>query len=81
MSRARWLNPPTPDQRDAYVIDTCVQREIPIVMTTGGGYSRNAWKVQHASIRNLLKKYGVVRDATDESARLEEERASPPEKE
>jgi len=46
--------------RDAYVVDTCARRAIPVVMTTGGGYSKEAWKVQHASIANLLAKYGVV---------------------
>lgn len=48
-------------RRDAYVIDTCVQRRIPIVMTLGGGYSENAWKVQHASVRRTVEKYGLVR--------------------
>ncbi len=47
--------------RDAYVIDTCVQRGIPVVMTLGGGYSRQAWKVQYASIRRIIEKHGAVR--------------------
>ncbi len=47
--------------RDALVIDTCVARQIPVVMLLGGGYSKEAWEVQHASIRRTIEKYGVVR--------------------
>ncbi|NQU25349.1 MAG: histone deacetylase [Candidatus Nealsonbacteria bacterium] len=47
--------------RDALVIDACVARKIPVVMLLGGGYSREAWEVQHASIRRTLEKYAVVR--------------------
>ena len=48
-------------RRDAYVIDTCVGRGIPVVMTTGGGYSKQAWSVQYASIRRTIEKYGLLR--------------------
>ena len=44
--------------RDAMVIDECVKRDLPVVMTLGGGYSKQAWEVQHASIERTLKKYG-----------------------
>lgn len=47
--------------RDAYVIDTCVRRKLPVVMVLGGGYSKQAWSVQHASIARLLRTYGAVK--------------------
>jgi histone deacetylase 11 len=47
--------------RDAYVIDTCATSNIPVVMTLGGGYSQNAWKAQHASIRRTLQTYPLAR--------------------
>jgi len=47
-------------QRDALVIDECVRREIPVVMVLGGGYSKNAWAVQYASIERTIRKYGLV---------------------
>ena len=47
--------------RDAYVIDTCVKRKLPVVMVLGGGYSKEAWSVQHASIAGLLRTYGAIR--------------------
>ena len=46
--------------RDAAVIDACVERGIPIVMTMGGGYSDEAWEVQYASIRRTLETYGLA---------------------
>jgi acetoin utilization deacetylase AcuC-like enzyme len=45
-------------QRDAAVIDECVRRSIPVVMTLGGGYSRRAWEVQYESIRRTLRLHG-----------------------
>ena len=48
-------------ERDAYVIDECVRRSIPVVMLLGGGYSEGAWQVQHASIRRTLEKYGIAK--------------------
>ena len=47
--------------RDAEVIDTCVQRGIPVVMVLGGGYSKEAWSVQHASILRTIRTHGVLR--------------------
>jgi len=44
-------------QRDLMVIQACVKRNIPVVMTLGGGYSENAWKVQYESVKAILKKY------------------------
>ena len=45
-------------RRDALVIDECVRRRIPVVMTLGGGYSRGAWRAQYASIRRTLETHG-----------------------
>jgi histone deacetylase 11 len=45
--------------RDALVIDACVQRQIPVVMTLGGGYSTNSWHAQYLSIQHLLETHGV----------------------
>ncbi|MHC4294479.1 MAG: histone deacetylase family protein [Planctomycetota bacterium] len=47
-------------KRDAMVIDECVRREIPVVMTLAGGYSENAWEVQYASIRRTIETYGLA---------------------
>jgi len=38
------------------VIDECLRRNIPIVMTLAGGYSKEAWHIQYKSIRNILEK-------------------------
>ncbi len=47
-------------RRDSYVVDTCVQRGIPLTITLGGGYSRQAWRVQHASIRRIMETHGAI---------------------
>jgi histone deacetylase 11 len=46
--------------RDGYVVNECVERGIPLAMTLGGGYSRQAWKVQYASIRRILETHGAI---------------------
>ncbi|MFC1676363.1 histone deacetylase [Planctomycetota bacterium] len=46
-------------KRDAMVIDACVQNNVPVIMTLGGGYSPNAWHAQYASIRNVIRTYGI----------------------
>lgn len=46
-------------QRDATVIDACVARGIPVVVTMGGGYSESAWEVQFASVRRTIETYGL----------------------
>jgi acetoin utilization deacetylase AcuC-like enzyme len=43
-------------KRDWLVIEACRQRNVPIVMTLGGGYSRDAWHAQYMSIRNIIEK-------------------------
>ncbi len=52
--------------RDAYVIDECMRRRIPLVMTLGGGYSDIAWRVQHASIARSVRAYGLVKPAAQQ---------------
>lgn len=47
-------------QRDAMVIDACVQRGIPVVMTMGGGYSADAWRVQFASVARTIRTHGLA---------------------
>ena len=46
-------------QRDAAVIDACAQRGIPVAMVLGGGYSDRAWRVQYASVRRTIERYGL----------------------
>ena len=40
--------------RDRYVIESCRERNIPVAMTLGGGYSKDAWLIQFQSIRELV---------------------------
>ena len=47
-------------ERDATVIDACVEREIAVAMTLGGGYAPNAWRVQYASVRRIIETYGLA---------------------
>lgn len=44
-------------ERDTMVIDACYKRNIPVVMTLGGGYSKNAWKVQFNSICHIIQTF------------------------
>jgi len=44
--------------RDLMVIDECRNREVPVVMTLGGGYSKDAWHAQYLSIKEIIRKYG-----------------------
>ena len=45
-------------ERDAMVIDACVRRNVPVVMTLGGGYSADAWRAQYRSIRRVIETHG-----------------------
>jgi len=47
-------------KRDQMVINACAKRQIPVVMTLGGGYSKYAWRSQYKSIRNIIEKYAVA---------------------
>ncbi|MDP1560986.1 MAG: hypothetical protein Q8M16_06285 [Pirellulaceae bacterium] len=40
-------------KRDEMIVAACVQRNIPVVFTLSGGYSRDAWLAQYKSIKNL----------------------------
>ncbi len=44
-------------RRDAYVVQQCRQRNIPVAMLLGGGYSSQAWRVQYASVRRLVETF------------------------
>jgi histone deacetylase 11 len=58
-------------QRDAWIVQECVKRKLPVVFTTSGGYSADAWQAQYKSIANLIRVYGItgspVRDQDAES--------------
>jgi histone deacetylase 11 len=53
------LTPQGVVERDRTVIDEAVRRKVPIVMVLGGGYSKDAWHVQYASIRRTIEQYGL----------------------
>jgi histone deacetylase 11 len=44
-------------ERDAAVIDACVDRAIPVAMVLGGGYGKSAWRAQYLSVRRTIQKY------------------------
>lgn len=48
-------------RRDRYVLGLCRERTIPVTMLLGGGYSRDAWLVQYASVRQIVEHYGVAK--------------------
>lgn len=45
-------------KRDGMIAEFAVKKKIPIVYTLAGGYSKDAWKAQYQSIKNLLTKFG-----------------------
>lgn len=47
-------------ERDRLVFTEAVGRDVPIVMVLGGGYSADAWRAQHESIRRIIEAYGLV---------------------
>ena len=47
-------------KRDMMIVDACVERQTPVVLTMAGGYSKDAWKAQYLSIKGILKKYPVA---------------------
>ena len=51
-------------ERDRLVIDEAVRWKVPIVMVLGGGYSKDAWRVQYESIRGTIERYGIGKAAT-----------------
>ncbi|MEI7835520.1 MAG: histone deacetylase [Planctomycetota bacterium] len=46
--------------RDATVIDACVQRGIPVAMVMGGGYSKDAWAAQADSIIRTIRTHALA---------------------
>lgn len=42
-------------KRDLMVAKYCYKKQIPFVMTLAGGYSKNAWKAQYLSIKNIIE--------------------------
>jgi len=49
------------EQRDAAIVAACAKRKMPVVYTTSGGYSKNAWRSQYLSIKNLIETYGLAK--------------------
>lgn len=60
-------------KRDAMVIDACAGRGVPVVMTLGGGYTKDAWHAQYLSIRRTIEAHSTRRA----SARAERTAAKP----
>ena len=46
--------------RDSYIVDTCVSRNLPVVITIAGGYRKDAFKAQAESYQRIIKKYGLA---------------------
>ena len=52
--------------RDQAIIDACIERNLPVVLTLSGGYSKDAWKSQYLSIKSLIERQGL-----DQQTRIE----------
>ena len=50
----------TMKERDETIIDTFVEREIPLVMLFAGGYGPRAWEAHHQAVRHLLYRAGAI---------------------
>ena len=46
-------------QRDWMIVDRCVKKNLPVVLTLSGGYSKNAWRSQYLSIKRLVESFGL----------------------
>jgi histone deacetylase 11 len=53
-------------KRDQAIVDACVKRKMPVVLTLSGGYSPDAWKSQYLSIKNLIEKYKLRESKVDQ---------------
>ncbi len=65
----------TPDgivKRDHAIVQACIERKMPVVLTLSGGYSPDAWKSQYKSIKNLLETHGLATVAGSASSGVEE---------
>ncbi len=47
-------------RRDARVVDACVERGVPVVMTLGGGYTKDSWAIQYDSVVRTIRTYGLA---------------------
>jgi len=47
-------------ERDWMIVDRCVKKKLPVVLTLSGGYSKNAWHSQYLSIKRLIETYGLA---------------------
>jgi histone deacetylase 11 len=47
-------------RRDQMIVDECIERNIPVVLTLSGGYSKDAWQAQYKSIKNLIEKNALM---------------------
>ncbi len=46
-------------KRDLMIVQACVDRNVPVVLTMAGGYSTEAWKAQYLSIKKLIETFGL----------------------
>ena len=53
-------------KRDHAIVEACVERNLPVVLTLSGGYSPDAWKSQYLSIKNLIEVYGLSNQSDQE---------------
>lgn len=51
--------------RDQLIVDECIKRKLPVVLTLSGGYSQDAWKAQYASVKNLIDRQTVAPNDPD----------------
>lgn len=47
-------------RRDKAIVQACVERKVPVVLTLSGGYSKNAWHAQYLSIKSIIEAYGMA---------------------
>ena len=52
-------------KRDARIIEACHKRNLPVVLTLSGGYSPDAWKAKHLSIKHILETYGLAESISE----------------
>lgn len=55
------MSPEGVARRDAFVIEEAQRQGIAVAMLLGGGYSPEAWRVQYASIRQILTRFAQPR--------------------
>jgi histone deacetylase 11 len=65
-------------KRDHAIIEACVKRKIPVVLTLSGGYSPKAWESQYLSIKNLVETYKLSDERPAVTKTKKEETAPKP---